>query len=216
MAKESKTDKKEKKEATEKKGVDKSSNEKKTETKKDRQKTLSDRKKTALYRLNRKSRAQKSRKRRKKKRSEYDVRLVSIRRVSKVKAGGKRLRMSVMAVIGDHKGRVGVGLAKGIDVRDAQGKAVNKAKKNMIKVAMKGQTIPHEIKEKFGAALVLLKPAAPGTGVIAGGAVRSVVELAGIKDILSKIIGTTNTIPNVYATFEALKKLRLTRFPKEK
>jgi len=153
-----------------------------------------------------------AKKQRKKKEDEFDVRLVSIRRVSKVKAGGKRLRMSVLAVIGDRRGHVGVGLEKGKDVKDAQNKAVNQAKKDMMTVPMKGQTIPHEVTVKYKAAKVFLKPAAPGTGVIAGGAVRAVVEVAGIKDILSKIIGTNNTITNVYATIEALKRLRLSRF----
>ncbi|MBN2016149.1 30S ribosomal protein S5 [Candidatus Dojkabacteria bacterium] len=142
---------------------------------------------------------------------ELDVRLVSIRRVSKVKKGGKTLRMSVMAVIGDKEGNVGVAVAKGKDVRDAQNKAINKAKKNLIKVPLKGQTIPHEVTSKFKAAKVFLRPASPGTGVIAGGAVRAVVEVAGIKDILSKRLGSNNTITNVYATFEALKSLRLKR-----
>jgi small subunit ribosomal protein S5 len=120
-----------------------------------------------------------------------------------------------MVVVGDRKGSIGIGLSKGKDVRDAQRKAVNKAKKRMVKIKLKGQTIPHELTEKFRAAKVFLKPAAPGTGVIAGGAVRAVVEAAGIKDILSKVIGTKNVIPNVYATFNALTKLKLVRFENE-
>lgn len=143
---------------------------------------------------------------------EFDVRIVSIRRVTKVKAGGKTMRLSVMVVVGDKKGRVGVAIAKGKDVKSAQMKAINRAKKTFAKIPMKGQTIPHNITFKFGAARVFLKPAVPGTGVIAGSAVRSVVELVGIKDILSKVLGTKNTIANVYATFEALKRLRLSRF----
>jgi small subunit ribosomal protein S5 len=170
---------------------------------------LERRKKSLLRRMEKKERV---RRRRVKKRDELDIRLVSIRRVSKVKAGGKKLRMSVMAVVGDGKGNIGIALAKGKDVKEAQEKAANRAKKKMFKVPLKGQTIPHEITLKFGAAKVFLKPAAPGTGVIAGKAIRAVVEAAGIKDILSKVIGTKNIIPNVYATVEALKNLRLTRF----
>jgi len=180
---------------------------------KKRESDIKKKKKGMMRRISREARrARIQKKRRKRKKKEFEVRLVSIRRVSKVKAGGKRLRMSVLAVIGDRKGKVGIGLAKGRDVKDAQGKAVNQAKKNMIKVPTKGQTIPHDVYVKYKAAKVYLKPASPGTGVIAGGAVRAVVEVAGIKDILSKIIGTNNTITNVYATFEALKRLRLSRF----
>lgn len=177
-----------------------------------------DRKKATLDKLRgaqRRTQFYRRRTRKKKEEDEFDVRLVSIRRVSKVHSGGKRLRISVMVVIGDKKGKVGIGLAKGKDVRDAQSKAVNKAKKNMTNILLRGQTIPHEIFYKFGAAKVILKPASPGTGVIAGSAVRSVVEVAGIKDILSKVLGTKNIIPNVYATFEALKELRLKRFNTE-
>ncbi|MBU0976441.1 MAG: 30S ribosomal protein S5 [Patescibacteria group bacterium] len=173
--------------------------------------SLDARKKRALSRIQSRSRRPRGRTRQRED-EDLDVRLVSIRRVSKVKAGGKRLRLSVMVVIGDKKGNIGVAIGKGKDVRSAQDKAVNKAKKNMFKVLLKGQTIPHEVKQKFKAANVLLKPAVPGTGVIAGGAVRAVVEAAGIKDILSKVLGSKNTIPNVYATFEALKTLKLSRF----
>lgn len=169
---------------------------------------LDARKERIMRRIDRRTRAKKPTK----EQEEFDVRLVSIRRVAKVKAGGKRLRMSVLVVVGDKAGKVGIALAKGKGVKDAQNKAVNKAKKNMVKVALKGQTIPHEITQKYKAAKVFLKPAAPGTGVIAGGAVRAVVEVTGIKDILSKVIGSKNVVTNVYATFEALKNLRLTRF----
>jgi small subunit ribosomal protein S5 len=185
-----------------------------SETKKSKgNETIGQRKKEVLRRIDRKERISRARsKRRRRPDDEFEVRIVSIRRVSKVKAGGKTLRMSVMVVIGDNKGKIGVALAKGKDVREAQGKAVNKAKKKMFKVPLKGQTIPHEITQKYGAAKVFLKPAAPGTGVIAGGAVRNVVELAGIKDILSKQLGSNNLILNVYATFGALKNLRMSRF----
>jgi small subunit ribosomal protein S5 len=180
---------------------------------KKKEETITKRKRELIRRMDSRSRFARVR-RKVKPEDEHQVRIVSIRRVSKVKAGGKRLRMSVMVVIGDKNGSIGVAIAKGKDIRDAQGKAVNKAKKKMIKVPLKGQTIPHEITQKYGAAKVFLKPASPGTGVIAGGAVRSVVEIAGIKDILSKRLGSRNTITTVYATFEALKNLRLSRFSK--
>lgn len=174
----------------------------------------SDRKRVVMKRIEQRERFARQRQRdksRKRREEEFETRLVSIRRVAKTRAGGKRLRLSVMVVIGDRKGRVGIGLAKGRDVKDAEGKAVNRAKKTLAKINLKGQTIPHEIVYKKGAARVFLKPAAPGTGVIAGSAVRAVVEVAGVKDILSKALGTKNVISNVYATFEALKQLRLGR-----
>lgn len=143
--------------------------------------------------------------------SEFDQRIVDIRRVTKVNSGSKRLRMSVLVVIGDKKGRVGVGLGRGADVRTATEKAVGKAKTKMIFISMKDNTIPHEISNKLGAAKIILKPAAPGTGVIAGSAIRAVVELAGIKDILTKVIGTSNKIANVYCTMDAFKKIKPAR-----
>lgn len=177
-------------------------------------KRTQDRKTSAMRTIRGKERAARARKRDKRGRRderEFDTRIVSIRRVAKTRAGGRRLRLSVMVVIGDKKGKIGVGIAKGLDVRSAEAKAVNKAKKHMVKIELNGQTIPHEVTYKKGAAKVFLKPAAPGTGVIAGGAVRAVVETAGIKDVLSKVLGTKNIINNVYATFEALKKLRSER-----
>ncbi|KXK26197.1 MAG: 30S ribosomal protein S5 [candidate division WS6 bacterium OLB20] len=137
-----------------------------------------------------------------------DKRIVSIRRVARTYAGGKRMRLSVLVVAGDKNGRVGAGLAKGVDVRTAEQKALNLAKKNMKKVNLRGGTIPHELTYKKGAARVFMKPAAPGTGVIAGGAMRAVLELAGVKDILTKVIGTQNSISNVYAAIEALESLK--------
>lgn len=139
--------------------------------------------------------------------SKFDTLPISIRRVTKVGSGSKRMRFSVAVVVGDRKGKVGVGLGKGPDVRSAMEKAVRFGKKNLIDVPMVGTTIPHEIKCKVGAAEIFLKPALPGTGVIAGGAVRAVVELAGIRDILSKRFGANNQLNNVYATIEALKQL---------
>ncbi len=200
-----------KKEQNKKEQKDKNTDKK--ETVKRKRTSIEKRKESMMRRISKESRRSRIRRKQKKReKDEFDVRLVSIRRVSKVKAGGKRLRMSVLAVVGDRKGHVGVGLEKGRDVKDAQNKAVNQAKKELIKVPMKGQTIPHEVTVKYKAAKVFLKPAAPGTGVIAGDAIRAVVEVAGIKDILSKIIGTNNTITNVYATMEALKNLKLSRF----
>lgn len=137
-----------------------------------------------------------------------DKKIVSIRRVTRVYKGGKRMRLSVLVVAGDRNGRVGAGIGKGADVRTAEEKAYKQAKKNMVTINRKGNTIPHTLNHKKGAAKVFLKPAAPGTGVIAGGAVRAVVELAGIKDILSKVLGTSNKNSNVYATIEALQTLR--------
>jgi small subunit ribosomal protein S5 len=183
-------------------------------TKKDSRNAV-DRKAEMMKRIEYSERKGRSRRRklRKKTEDEFEVRLVSIRRVSKVKAGGKRLRMSVMVVIGDKKGRVAVAISKGRDVKDAENKAINKAKKDLVIISLKGQTIPHDVTYKYKAAKVFLRPAAPGTGVIAGGAVRAVCEVSGIKDILTKVIGSKNIITNVYATFEALKSLKLERFP---
>lgn len=137
-----------------------------------------------------------------------DKKIVSIRRVARVYKGGKRMRLSVMVVVGDKQGKIGVGIGKGADVRTAEEKATKKAQKEMIQINKKANTIAHAVTHKRGAAKVILKPAAPGTGIIAGGAVRAVVELAGIKDILSKVLGTNNKISNVYATIEALTKLK--------
>jgi small subunit ribosomal protein S5 len=138
---------------------------------------------------------------------EFDKKIISIRRVTRVYKGGKRMRLSVVVAVGDKKGRVGIGLGKGADVRSAEEKAVKHAKNNLTKVLIKGNTIPHEVLYKKGAAKILLKPATPGTGIIAGGPVRAVVELAGIKDVLSKTLGTNNKISNAYATLEGLGTL---------
>ena len=138
---------------------------------------------------------------------EFEEKIVQVNRVSKKTAGGNKIGFSVLAVVGDKKGRVGVGLGKAPAVPDAIRKGVSYAKKHLISVPMVETTIPHEIYLKRGAAKVLLKPASKGTGVIAGGAVRAVVEAAGIRDILSKVLGTSNQASNVYATLEALGKL---------
>lgn len=141
----------------------------------------------------------------------FESRVIAVRRVSNVKAGGKRMRLSVMVVVGDKKGKIGVAIAKGAEVKTAQEKAIRKAKKKLIDVKLKGNTIPHQVTCKLGASKIFLKPAAPGTGVIAGSTVRSIVELAGVQDILTKVLGTTNPIVNTYCTIEALKRLKTTR-----
>ena len=140
--------------------------------------------------------------------SEYFERVVQVNRVSKKTKGGNKRSLSVLVVVGDKKGRVGVGLGKAAEVQSAVRKATAYAKKHLINVPLKGTTIPHSILVKVGAARVLLKPAPLGTGVIAGGAVRTVVEAAGIHNIVSKILGTENKASNVYATLEALKRLK--------
>lgn len=139
---------------------------------------------------------------------EFFERVVQVNRVSKKTQGGDYRSLSVLVVVGDRQGRVGVGLGKALDVQTAVRKATTYAKKHLINVPLKGRTIPHEIICKFGAAKILLKPAPEGTGVIAGGAVRVVVEAAGINNVVSKILGTRNRASNVYATLEALKKLK--------
>ncbi len=139
---------------------------------------------------------------------EFEEKVVQVNRVSKKTKGGNRIGFSVLMVAGDRKGRVGVGLGKAPDVVSAIKKGLTRAKKHLIQVPMKGTTIPHEVYMKKGAAKVLLKPAPPGTGVIAGGAVRAVVDAAGIRDIVSKVLGTNNQASNVYATIEALKRLK--------
>lgn len=140
---------------------------------------------------------------------EFDQKLVDIRRVTRVVAGGRRMRFRVTMVIGDRKNRVGVGIAKGNDVSAAIEKAVLQAKKSMITVSLtENGTIAHEQMIKVGAARLFLKPAYPGTGIIAGSSVRPVLELAGVKNIFAKIYGTTNKLNNVNATMEALSTLR--------
>lgn len=141
--------------------------------------------------------------------SEFEEKIVQVNRVSKKTKGGNKIGFSVLVVVGDKKGRVGVGLGGAPDVASSVRKAVTYAKKHLYTVPMRGRTIPHEVRVKRGAAQVLLKPAPPGTGVIAGGAVRAVVEAAGIRDIVSKILGSKNQASNVYATMEALKSFKV-------
>jgi small subunit ribosomal protein S5 len=141
-------------------------------------------------------------------RSDVTERVVSLNRVAKVEKGGRRFSFSALIVVGDQNGRVGAGLGKAREVPEAIRKGVEIAKRNMMTVPMVGTSIPHEVRFKWGAAKVLMKPAAPGTGVISGGAMRAVIELAGIKDILTKSLGTNNPINTVRATMAALQSLR--------
>ena len=138
---------------------------------------------------------------------EFEEKVVQVKRVSKKTKGGNKIGFSVIVVVGDRKGRVGLGLGKARDVASAIRKGVSLAKKNLVTVPLVGGTIPHDIFVKRGAAKVLLKPAPEGSGVIAGGAVRVVVEAAGIRNISSKILGTRNPASNIYATLVALSRL---------
>lgn len=141
---------------------------------------------------------------------EFEERVVKIKRVSKTVKGGRRMRFSALVIVGDKKGRVGYGLGKANEVPDAIRKAVDAAKKNVIRVPLVGgfKTIPHPITASFGAGEVVLRPAADGTGIIAGGAIRDILELCGCEDIVTKCTGSRTSINMVHATFAALAELR--------
>jgi small subunit ribosomal protein S5 len=140
--------------------------------------------------------------------TELKDRLVAVKRVTKVTKGGRAFSFSAIVVVGDEKGVVGYGLGKAKEVTDAVSKGIDDAKKNLVKITLSGTTIPHEVNGKYGGARVLLKPAAPGTGVIAGGAMRAVLESVGIHDVLAKSKGSSNAHNVVKATINALLQLR--------
>lgn len=142
---------------------------------------------------------------------EFDQKLLNLARVTRVVKGGRRFRFRATLVIGNRKGKVGVGVAKGSDVSDAIKKAYNDAQKNMITVVLDGGTIPHDVLAKLGSARVLLRPASEGRGVIAGGAVRAVVDLLGVKDIVSKSLGASNPLNVARVTVKALQQLKAPR-----
>lgn len=139
---------------------------------------------------------------------EYEEKIIALDRVTRVVKGGRRFRFRATVVVGDGNGKVGVGVGKGTDAPTSIIKAVAAAKKAVITFPLKNTTIPHEVQVRSDGAMVLLKPASEGTGVIAGGTVRSVLEVAGIKDILTKSLGSTNKINNAYATIAALQSLQ--------
>ena len=138
---------------------------------------------------------------------QFDERVVHINRVARVVKGGRRFRFQALVVLGDHKGRVGAGVAKGADVSASVNKATDVAKKNMIKLDLYKDTLTHDVEGRVGGAKILIMPAAPGTGLIAGGVVRTVLEVAGIENALSKSIGSSNKINTAYATLDALSKM---------
>ncbi len=137
----------------------------------------------------------------------FEEQTIAIDRVSRTVKGGRRLRFKALVVVGDKKSRLGVGVAKGRDVQQAIEKATDVAKKHLINIPLQGTTIPHDVELKFGGAHVLLKPAAPGTGIIAGGVIRTIIGVTGISNLLSKSLGSTNKVNIAYATVEALKSL---------
>lgn len=138
---------------------------------------------------------------------QFEEQTIALDRVARVVKGGRRFRFKATVVVGDRKNRVGVGVAKGQDVQAAISKATDVAKKNMITFPLNGATIPHEVEVKYSGARVLLKPAAPGTGTIAGGVVRTIIGTTGVSDLLSKSLGSTNKVNIAYATIEALRQL---------
>ena len=138
---------------------------------------------------------------------QFEEVVINIDRVARVVKGGRRFRFKALVVVGDRKAKVGVGVSKGQDVQTAISKATDVAKKNMITIPLQGDTIPHDAELKVSGAQVLIKPAAPGTGIIAGGVVRSIIGVTGIRNLLSKSLGSTNKVNIAYATIEALNSL---------
>lgn len=138
---------------------------------------------------------------------EFEETVVQINRISKKTKGGNQIRFSALVVVGDRKGKVGVGLAKAKDVRNAIRKSIEAAKRNMVLVPLTGTTIPYSVNQKYSAAKILLKPAPPGSGIIAGGPMRVVLEAAGVRDAVGRILGTKNKVSNVYATLAALETI---------
>lgn len=138
---------------------------------------------------------------------EFEETVVQINRISKKTKGGNQIRFSALVVVGDKKGKVGVGLAKAKDVRNAIRKSIEAAKRNMILIPLTGTTIPYSVNQKYSAAKILLKPAPPGSGIIAGGPMRVVLEAAGVRDAVGRILGTKNKVSNVYATLKALETI---------
>jgi small subunit ribosomal protein S5 len=153
---------------------------------------------------------------RRREQKEFQESVIQIDRVTRVVKGGRRLRFRATVCIGDQKGRVGLGIGKSTEVRTAIEKAITKAKKNLVTVNLHGGTIPHQHRSKFKSAIVFMKPASKGTGIIAGGAIRKVLELAGVKDILTKNLGTDNKLNTAKVTVQALSELKVTpRMEKE-
>ncbi|MBI2415716.1 MAG: 30S ribosomal protein S5 [Candidatus Kerfeldbacteria bacterium] len=142
---------------------------------------------------------------------DFEQRIVDLARVTRVMAGGKRMRFRACVVVGDRRGRVGIAIAKGKDVTVAVNKAASKARRHLITVPIVNGTIPHPVQNKYSSAVILLKPAPLGRGVIAGGAARAVLELSGVPNIVSKMLGSRNKINNVYAVMYALESLRTHR-----
>lgn len=142
---------------------------------------------------------------------EFEQQIIDLARVTRVTKGGKRLRFRACVAVGDKKGRVGVGVAKGADVATAIGKANRKAEKTVIRVTLRGETIPHRVHAKYGAAVIMLKPAPVGTGIKAGGVVRVLLALAGVPNVVSKIFGSKNKINNARATLKALQSFKVVR-----
>ncbi len=142
---------------------------------------------------------------------QFDERIINVNRVARVVKGGRRFRFQALVVVGDRKQKVGIGISKGADVTSAVSKATEVAKKHMHTVSLYKGTLPHEVTAKVGGAKILVKPAAPGTGLIAGGVVRTVLEVAGVSNALSKSLGSSNKINTAYATIDALKSLEPSR-----